>query len=112
MCEPPVSPQFCIVAVSLSLMMSTFVLDEGGKESEFTKRVNLYFDRFELLYGKVLQASFGYKGQIIFASIVLSSLMVPFYMYSAKELALGGDQSSVYIVSDASPASTLANHMT
>ncbi|MBQ4836675.1 efflux RND transporter permease subunit [Pseudoalteromonas luteoviolacea] len=97
-----------IVAVTLSPVMSAFVLNEGGAESSFTKRVNQFFDRLGLMYAKVLKASFRYKVQIIFASIVLSSLMVPFYLYSAKELAPVEDQSSVYIVSDAPPASTLA----
>ncbi|MDK2595103.1 efflux RND transporter permease subunit [Pseudoalteromonas obscura] len=97
-----------IVAVTLSPVMSAFVLNEGGAESSFTKRVNQFFDRLGLMYAKVLKASFRYKVQIVFTSIVLSSLMVPFYLYSAKELAPVEDQSSVYIVSDAPPASTLA----
>ncbi|OCQ23277.1 multidrug efflux protein [Pseudoalteromonas luteoviolacea] len=97
-----------IVAVTLSPVMSAFVLHEGGKESKFTRRVNLYFDRVGRLYRQALKASFGYKVQIVFASIVLSCMMVPFYLYSAKELAPVEDQSSVYIVSDAPPASTLA----
>ncbi|ESP91046.1 efflux RND transporter permease subunit [Pseudoalteromonas luteoviolacea] len=97
-----------IVAVTLSPVMSAFVLKEGGAESNFTKRVNQFFDRLGLMYAKALKASFRYKVQIVFASIVLSTLMVPFYLYSAKELAPVEDQSSVYIVSDAPPASTLA----
>ncbi|MCG7547629.1 efflux RND transporter permease subunit [Pseudoalteromonas sp. Of7M-16] len=97
-----------IVAVTLSPVMSAFVLKEGGAESNFTKRVNQFFDRLGLMYAKALKVSFRYKVQIVFASIVLSTLMVPFYLYSAKELAPVEDQSSVYIVSDAPPASTLA----
>lgn len=96
-----------IVAVTLSPIMSVYVLQENGKEGNFTRKVNAFFDRLGQRYEKALIASFEYKAQIITTAVVLALLIVPFYMLSAKELAPLEDQSSMYIISDAPPGSTL-----
>jgi len=96
-----------IVAVTLSPIMSAYVISDEGQESPMTRRVNHGFDRLKDSYSRALHRSFGWRNQILFAALLLSLLMLPFYLFSAKELAPVEDQSSINIIIEAPPEASL-----
>lgn len=96
-----------VVAVTLSPIMSAYVLEENGAEGNFTRKVNNFFDQLGERYAKLLKISFTFKPQLITAAIIIALLIVPFYLFSAKELAPIEDQSSIYIIAEAPPGTTL-----
>ena len=87
-----------VVALTLSPIMSAYANAEGGKESKATQWVNRQFDRLHQWYGGLLEHIFSWQKQILFAAVFLSLLAVPFYLFSAKELAPTEDQRAVSIV--------------
>lgn len=96
-----------VVAVTLSPIMSAYVLEEKGREGRFTKLINGFFERLANVYANILTKSFNFKAQIVTFAFLVALLIVPFYLFSAKELAPVEDQSSMYIISDAPPSSTV-----
>ncbi|WP_067586838.1 efflux RND transporter permease subunit [Endozoicomonas ascidiicola] len=96
-----------VVAVTLSPVMSGYVLPENGRESAFTRKINALFDRLANSYGTALQVSLNYRPQILTAAVILTLLMVPFYLFSAKELAPVEDQSSIFVIAEAPPGASI-----
>ncbi len=96
-----------IVAVTLSPIMSAYVVADKGHEAKMTQRVNNSFDKLRKLYARLLNASFGWRNQVLFIGIFLTFLIVPYYMFSAKELAPVEDQSSINIIIEAPPEASL-----
>jgi multidrug efflux pump len=96
-----------IVAITLSPVMSSWVVAEHGRESRMTQRVNAWFEGLRQRYERRLAASFGWRNQILFVAFFISALMVPFYMFSATELAPVEDQSGVYLIIEAPPEASL-----
>ena len=92
-----------IVAVTLSPIMSAWVCADNGKESNMTRRVNGWFDALRDRYIKLLGNSFGWRNQILFCGLFITLLAVPFYLFSAKELAPIEDQSSINIIIESPP---------
>ncbi|QRG82280.1 efflux RND transporter permease subunit [Vibrio diabolicus] len=101
-----------VVAITLSPIMSAYVSQEKGQEGNLTKTVNALFDRLSSKYENALYTVFSYRKVFVTAAAVLSILMVPFYMFSQKELAPVEDQSSLFVISEAPPGSSLTynNH--
>ena len=97
-----------IVAITLSPIMSAYVTADNGKEGRLTRAINLWFDNLHLTYGKCLDTSFKWKNQILASALFLSLLVVPFYLFSAKELAPVEDQGSINIIVESPAESTLA----
>ena len=97
-----------IVAVTLSPIMSAYVCSDKGHESRFTQLLNQWFDRLHLFYGKILGKSFNWQNQILFMGVFFSLLVVPFYLFSAKELAPTEDQGSINIIIESPPEASLA----
>jgi multidrug efflux pump len=95
------------VAVTLSPIMSAYACPEGGKEGRFTKLVNGWFASLQVWYGKVLLRTIDCKAQILTIAVFLSLLSVPFYLLSLKELAPTEDQSSITVIIEAAPESSL-----
>lgn len=96
-----------VVALTLSPIMSAYVLAEKGAEGAFTQRVNRFFDRLGHGYTKALLLSFSYKPQITMTAVIIALLVIPFYLFSAKELAPIEDQSSIYLIGESPAGSTL-----
>ncbi len=96
-----------IVAVTLSPIMSTWVCAEHGEESRMTQRVNAWFVRMKAAYERALDRSFRWRNQILLIALFISVLMVPFYLFSAKELAPVEDQSSIYVIIESPPEASL-----
>ncbi len=95
------------VAVTLSPIMSAYACPEGGQEGRFTQRVNAIFARLQVIYGKLLLNTIEYKAQVLTVAVFLALLTVPFYLLSLKELAPTEDQSSITVIIEAAPESSL-----
>ncbi|CCQ10707.1 RND multidrug efflux transporter; Acriflavin resistance protein [Pseudoalteromonas luteoviolacea B = ATCC 29581] len=96
-----------VVALTLSPIMSAYVIPEGGKESSLTCRVNEAFDTLKNQYQRWLLKSLNYRQQVVFAAFTLSILVIPFYHGSQKELAPVEDQSSIFVLVQSPPESSL-----
>lgn len=96
-----------IVAITLSPIMSAYVSPEGGKEGKLTQKVNGVFERLQNKYHSSLEHIFNWRAQVLVIAIVFSLLVVPFYMLSQKELAPVEDQSTIQVVVEAPPESSL-----
>ena len=97
-----------VVAVTLSPIMSAYVSPEGGNEGRLTKAINRGFDRLQNLYLKSLDVIFEWRNQVMLIAIVFSLLVVPFYLFSQKELAPVEDQNAINVVVEAPPEASIA----
>ena len=95
------------VAVTLSPIMSAYVTPEGGKETKLTKQVNSGFDWIRERYKGVLSKTMLWRDQTLLAALLLSLLVVPFFMGSKKELAPVEDQSQIFVLVQSPPESSL-----
>ena len=95
------------VAVTLSPIMSAYACPEGDKEGKFTLKINAGFARLQQWYGKVLLRTIDFKAQVLTGAVFLALLSVPFYLLSLKELAPTEDQSSITVIVEAAPESSL-----
>ncbi len=104
-----------VVAITLSPIMSAYVSTEGGKEAAVTQKVNHVFERMQRFYGRVLHKTLANRYSVLLMAVVVSALIVPFYMQSAKELAPQEDQSGMILVLQGPPDASLSyseEHMT
>ena len=92
-----------VVAVTLSPIMSAYVCADKGKESRGTQIVNGYFDRLRRAYGSAMEVVFLWRTQVLAVGIFLALLLLPLYLFSAKELAPTEDEGSIQIVIQAPP---------
>jgi multidrug efflux pump len=96
-----------LVAITLSPIMSSWVCAEHGREGRFTRTVNEWFERLKRAYERALTRSFGWRNQILFGAAFISLLVVPFYMFSATELAPVEDQSGIFLIIESPPDASL-----
>lgn len=96
-----------VVAITLSPIMSAYVSPEGGKEGRLTVWVNQKFERLQDNYQRFLGGVFNWRPQILFAAIFISLLSVPFYLLAQKELAPVEDQSSILVILESPPESSV-----
>jgi multidrug efflux pump len=96
-----------IVALTLSPMMGSKLLRAGDTERGFAGWVNRRFDGIRDGYMRALSGTLDNRRVIyvLWAFVVL--LIVPFYMFSQRELAPKEDQSVVFGIIQAAPNSTL-----
>lgn len=95
------------VAITLSPIMSAYACPEGGEEGTFTIKVNGWFDALQEKYTRVLLATLNYKKQVVSIAVFLSLLIIPFYLFSLKELAPTEDQSSINVIVESAPEGSL-----
>lgn len=96
-----------IVALTLSPMMASKLLRSGDTERGFSGFVNRRFDTVRNLYARMLTSTLRYRPVVLGVWIIVALLIVPFYIFSQKELAPAEDQGVVFGVLQASPNSTL-----
>jgi multidrug efflux pump len=84
-----------IVALTLSPVMSSKLLDAGREEHGLTGRINRDFDRLRRFYGRILDATLSARPAVYLIWIVLSVLAVPMFILAPKELAPMEDQGFV-----------------
>ena len=96
-----------IVALTLSPVMSAYLLKAGHHERGLSAVVNRAFDGIRRLYGRHLDMALGARGAIYTAWIVVSVLAFTMFTMSPKELAPTEDQGVVFGVVNTPADSTL-----
>ena len=96
-----------IVALTLSPMMASKLLRAGDTERGFAGWVNRQFDKIRKGYTGALSRTLKYRPVVYVLWAIVVLLIVPFYMFSQKELAPTEDQSVVFGIVQAAPNATL-----
>jgi multidrug efflux pump len=96
-----------IVALTLSPMMSSKLLRAGDSERGFAGIVNRRFEWVRKTYTRLLTGTLNYRPVVLSVWVIVTLLMVPFYMFSSRELAPAEDEGVVFGVIQASANSTL-----
>ena len=96
-----------IVALTLSPMMGSRLLREGATDRGFAGVVNRLFERVRATYSRNLAGTLRFRPVVLTVWAIVAALMVPFYMFSQRELAPAEDQGVVFGVIQASPNSTI-----
>ena len=96
-----------VVALTLSPMMGSKMLREGDTHRGFAGFVNGQFDHIRSFYVKALASTLKYRPPVVTVWVVVALLIVPFYMFSGKELAPNEDQSIVFGIVQAPANATL-----
>src|SRR5438552_3392816 len=96
-----------IVALTLLPMMGSRLLRAGDIEHGFSGWVNRWFDAFRRGYVRVLAGTLNYRPVVFVLWAIVTALIVPFYLFSQKELAPKEDQSVVFGIIQAAPNSTI-----
>ena len=96
-----------IVALTLSPMMGSKLLRSGDTERGFAGMVNRHFEAVRRWYTRNLEGTLRYRPVVLTVWAIVALLMVPFYMFSQRELAPAEDQGVVFGVIQASPNSTI-----
>jgi multidrug efflux pump len=96
-----------VVALTLSPMMGSKLLRAGDTERGFAGFVNRRFDRLRSRYARTLTGTLKYRPVVFVLWAVVTLLIVPFYMFSQRELAPAEDQGVVFGVIQAAANSTV-----
>src|SRR5438874_1487876 len=96
-----------IVALTLSPMMGSRLLREGDTDRGFAGIVNRNFERVRTLYTRTLAGTLRYRPVVLTLWAIVAALMIPFYMFSQRELAPREDQGVVFGVIQSSPNATI-----
>jgi multidrug efflux pump len=96
-----------VVALTLSPMMGSKLLRAGDTEKGFAGIINRQFERVRNLYTRLLAGTLQYRPVVLTVWVIVALLMVPFYMFSQRELAPEEDQGVVFGVIQSSANSTL-----
>ena len=95
------------VALTLSPVMSAFVVSEGATETRFAERVTRGFDWLRDRYRALLRHLLRHNGKVLFVALFIAALAVPFFMFSAAELAPSEDQSTIRVMITSPPEASL-----
>lgn len=85
-----------VVALTLSPVMSSRLLDPRRENRGFTGKINRDFDRFREFYGRLLDRTLSARPAVYVVWIALSLLVVPLFVLSPKELAPTEDQGVIF----------------
>ncbi|MGH9784361.1 MAG: efflux RND transporter permease subunit [Terriglobia bacterium] len=100
-----------VVALTLSPMMGANLLRAGDTERGFAGWINRRFEGLRGAYARTLTGTLRYRPVVLVLWIIVAALMVPFYMFSQRELAPAEDQGVVFGILQASPNSTIDQTM-
>jgi len=100
-----------IVALTLSPMMGSKLLRAGDTERGFAGFINRRFESIRRFYGRILTSTLQYRPVVLVLWLIVAVLMVPFYMFSQRELAPAEDQGVVFSYIQASANSTIDQTM-
>src|ERR1700757_882444 len=95
------------VALTLSPMMSSKLLRQGDTEKGFAGVINRRFERVRSLYARLLGGTLRFRPVVLTLWVIVALLMIPFYMFSQRELAPAEDQGIVFSIIQSSANSTL-----
>jgi multidrug efflux pump len=95
------------VALTLSPMMGSKLLRQGDTEKGFSGIVNRQFEHVRNVYARLLSGTLRYQPVVLTLWVIVALLMIPFYMFSQRELAPAEDQGIVFCVIQSPANSTL-----
>jgi multidrug efflux pump len=95
------------VALTLSPMMGSKLLREGDTERGFAGWINRRFDSVRNGYTRTLSGTLRYRPVVLTLWALVLLLMIPFYMFSQRELAPNEDEGVVFAVIQAPANATL-----
>src|SRR5256886_2074385 len=95
------------VALTLSPMMGSKLLRQGDTERGFAGWINRRFDSVRNGYTRTLSGTLRYRPVVLTLWAIVLLLMVPFYMFSQRELAPDEDEGVVFAVIQAPANATL-----
>ncbi len=96
-----------VVALTLSPMMGARLLRAGDTERGFAGWINRRFERVRHGYIRALSATLQYRPVVLVLWLIVAALIVPFYMFSQRELAPAEDQGVVFSIIQAAPNATI-----
>jgi len=96
-----------IVALTLSPMMGSKLLKAGASHKGLAGLINRNFEKVRGLYQRLLTGTLHYRPVVLTLWAIVAVLMVPFYMFSMRELAPSEDQGVVFGVIQAAPNATI-----
>ena len=96
-----------VVALTLSPVMSSKLLDAGREEHGLTGRINRGFDRIRRAYARVLDATLRARPAVYIVWLVLGLLSIPLFTMAPKELAPAEDQGFVMGIVEAAADATI-----
>jgi multidrug efflux pump len=96
-----------VVALTLSPMMGAKLLRSGQSQRGFAGWINRRFDSLRAGYTRALTSTLRYRPVVLTLWAIVAVLMVPFYMFSQRELAPSEDQGVVFSILQTSANSTL-----
>ena len=96
-----------IVALTLSPMMGSKLLRAGASNKGLAGIVNRAFEKVRNLYTRLLAGTLQYRPVVLTLWAIVAVLMIPFYMFSQRELAPAEDQGVVFGVIQAAPNATI-----
>jgi multidrug efflux pump len=96
-----------VVALTLSPMMSAYLLRAGDGDKGFSGIVNRTFDRFRDWYGSQLDRTLNARPAVYVVWTALSALAVLFYVMSPKEQAPTEDQGVIFGIMTAPANATI-----
>src|SRR5579872_6286589 len=100
-----------VVALTLSPMLGSRLLKQGASERGFAGVINRGFDRIRRIYSSLLSGTLQYRPVVLTLWAIVVVLIIPFYMFSQRELAPAEDEGVVFGIIQASPNSTLDQTM-
>src|SRR5437867_294760 len=96
-----------IVALTLSPMMGSKLLRAGDTDRGFAGWINRRFESVRSAYSRTLSGTLQYRPVVFALWAIVVLLIVPFYMFSQRELAPAEDQGVVFGVIQSSANSTI-----
>jgi multidrug efflux pump len=96
-----------IVALTLSPMMGSKLLRAGDTERGFAGFINGQFEAIRRFYARMLRWTLLDRPVVLTLWVIVTLLIVPFYMFSQKELAPVEDQGIVFGIIQAGANSTI-----
>ncbi|HSP15301.1 MAG TPA: efflux RND transporter permease subunit [Thermoanaerobaculia bacterium] len=96
-----------VVALTLSPMMGSKLLRAGDTERGFAGMINRHFEIVRGIYTRMLSGTLHYRPVVLTLWAIVIALIIPFYMFSQKELAPTEDQSFLFCFIQAPANSTI-----
>ena len=87
--------------------MGSKLLRAGDTDRGLSGIINRQFEKVRSLYTRLLTGTLNYRPVVLTLWAIVAVLMIPFYMFSQRELAPAEDQGVVFGVIQSSANSTL-----
>ncbi len=96
-----------VVALTLSPMMASQMLRAGDSHRGYAGWINQRFEGLRKLYMRLLQSTLRWRPVTITLTLIIISLIAPFFLFSQSELAPKEDEGFVMGIIQGSPYATI-----